>query len=813
MSRLVSSARLAIRGLVRNRRASLVMVATLAILIAVLCALASLGYNLLVSPWTYDSNRFGVLRHGVAGSTQERYGFAADEFRLIRDAGLFDAVVASQRVPVAYGDGTGPARPRMLVRTTPDALRVTAAQPLLGRFVGAGESGADNRVVLSHELWLDRFGGDPQVLGRTLQLDGSAYEIVGVMPPRFHFMGGDFWSAHVSDLERDDSPETRLVLNVALPPGTRVEQLGPRLQALAQRLVDNAAPDRYPRGWQITALRVIDAVTGPQRPAVILVVAGAGLLLLLGVLNVAALLVARQIADSAMLATRRALGESAVRAAMVAFLESLVVASVAVALAVPLGQLLFERFVGLVALEWVPRELEGAFRYSTPALAVLPLVALATAAVLTLLRLPGLLRMDTRSVIGGGNRAGTRRGEINATRWLSGLQIAMAAAILVGALAIGSGANSLLSRDLGFDPRATQHAMLSLPRADIADGVARVATLERIADELQRRGAHSVAFTSAAPMQRYSRSGIISDASGAELDDAVPIDFHAVHGRFGDALGLRIREGRMIDAAVDHDHAEPVAVITRALAERLAAEGSAVGQSIVAAAAGGEAVRRRIIGVVDDILHESPLSTIRPTLFVPYVQDAASMAGGGGQVALVVRWRAAAAGVEPAMDGSRVQAAVAAVDPWIAVGEVTTMTTRAERSIAGVTLASRLFAGFALLGLLLASMGIACVAELVVARQQHGMAVRAALGASPRRLLAQVLRGSLVIAVPAAVVGTLLAWMLDGVLAGAIQGRADIGPLLALGTASILLACALVATILPARKAMRIQPLAVLKGS
>jgi putative ABC transport system permease protein len=87
------------------------------------------------------------------------------------------------------------------------------------------------------------------------------------------------------------------------------------------------------------------------------------------------------------------------------------------------------------------------------------------------------------------------------------------------------------------------------------------------------------------------------------------------------------------------------------------------------------------------------------------------------------------------------------------------------------------------------------------------------LGASPRRLLAQVLRGSLVIAVPAAVVGTLLAWMLDGVLAGAIQGRADIGPLLALGTASILLACALVATILPARKAMRIQPLAVLKGS
>jgi len=109
MSRLTSRFRLAALGLARHRRATLVMVATLALLIAVLCALASLGYNLLVSPWTYDSDRLGVLRHGVAGSTPERYGFTAGEYRLIRDAGLFDTVVASQRVPVAFGDGSGPA--------------------------------------------------------------------------------------------------------------------------------------------------------------------------------------------------------------------------------------------------------------------------------------------------------------------------------------------------------------------------------------------------------------------------------------------------------------------------------------------------------------------------------------------------------------------------------------------------------------------------------------------------------------------------------------------------------------------------------
>lgn len=810
MSRLTSRFRLAALGLARHRRATLVMVATLAILIAVLCALASLGYNLLVSPWTYDSDRLGVLRHGVAGSTPERYGFTAGEYRLIRDAGLFDTVVASQRVPVAFGDGSGPAQPRILVRTTPGALQITGVQSLLGRFVQEREAGSERRLVISHEIWQNRFDASPDVLGRTLQLDGAAHEIVGVMPPRFHFMGGDFWAAHATDPASDDSPEARLVLNVALPAGLRVDQLGPHLEALAGRLVQHAPPGRYPRGWSISALRVIDAVTGPQRPAVILVLAGAGLLLLLGVLNVSILLVARQIADAATLATRRALGESRLHTVTVAFVESLLIAVAAVAVALPLGRLMFERFVGLVALEWVPRELEGAFEFSTPALWTLPLLALLLATVLTLLRLPGLARAEARAATANASRAGVRRREIAALRWLSGVQIALAGAILVAALAIASGARSLLSQDLGIDLDATQHASLSFPRADVPDGVARLAAMDAVADHLRRQGAAAVGFTGAAPMQRYSRSGIVSEAPGLALDEPLSVDVHAVHGDLAAALGLRLREGRMLDPALDHERAEAVVVVTRALAERLAPGRSALGLSLRVGAAGEEAELRRIVGVVDDVRHESPLSMPRPTLYVPYAQDAASMRGAGGQVALLVRWRAAG---EPAAVPTlaRISAAVTDVNPWIAVGEVTTMLSRAERSIAGVTLARQLFAGFALLGLLLASLGIAAVAELGVARQRHGMAVRAALGASPRRLMGEVLGTSLRLAVPAATAGCLLAWLLDDLLAGAVQGQADVAAGQVIGTAAILLACALLAALLPARRAMKVQPLAALR--
>lgn len=795
------------RGMQRHRQANAVMITTLAVLIAVLIALLSLGHNLLVAPWTYDSDRFGVLRHGVAGASAERYGFAPDEYRALRDSGLFEAISASQGIAVAQGDGSGAARSLQLIRTTPAAAEVSGVLPLLGRFVRQGEHGDERRIVISHSLWQSEFGGRQEALGQTLLLDGVPFEIVGVMPARFYFLGGDMWAAHTADPDGDSSLERRLVVNFKTRAHTDFDELASRLETLQAALPGHADRDRYPLGWRMTPLRVIDAVTGPQRPALLLILAGAASLLLLGILNVAALLVSRQIADAGALATRKALGESTAHGFAVAFAESLMVAALAAAAAAVLGRLLFDGFVRLVSVEWVPRELEGAFHYSTPALWTLPAVVLLIALCLSAIRVPGLLRIDPRAVMGGAVRSGGRRGDIGALRWLSGVQIAIAATILVSSLAIGTGAKALISRDHGFDIASTQHAVLSFPRERYASGEQRIAAMDRIAEALREGGAQASGFTDAAPMQRYTRSGVLSAAQGVVLEGPLEIDHHVAHGELAQALGLRLREGRLLDSAIDRGDSEPVAMITRSLSERLVPGGSALGLTIHAAGA-GEPIARRVVGIVDDVRHESPLASMRPKLYVPFAQDTASLTGAGGQIALLTRWP----DVKSMPTAERLSELLGIVDPWIALRAPTSMESRTQRSVAGVTLARQLFGGFTVLGMLLAMLGIAALAELWVNRHRHELAVRSAVGAAPRQLLGSILCASLRIAVPAACGGAMLAWLLVDTLQALLQGSASLQIVHLLAAPAVLLACALAATLLPAIKATRVQPLALLRG-
>jgi predicted permease len=794
---------LAWRGLWRHGRANFVLVITLAVLAAVVLGVGSVGHNLLLSPWTYDTDRLGVLRHGVAGSAQERYGFAPDEYRAIAASGVFEAISASQGQAVAFGDGLTAARSRTRVWTQPEALAVSDGEPLLGRFVRDEDRGLA-RVVISHEIWSEAFASNPEVVGRTVQLDGQAHEIIGVMPPRFHFLGGDFWSAHAADPALDATTDPRLVLNFKLREGGSIAAATTALQQVVATLPRREDTARYPRGWRIEPIRVIDAVTGPQKPAVLLVLAGALALLLLGVLNVAALLVARQIADAPRVATRLALGETRARSIAVAFAESLLLAALGMLLALGLGRLLFDRFAAMIATEWVPRELEGHFAYATPALWSLPLAAFAIAVLLTALRLPGLLRIDAGDTLGLAQRSGGRRRDANAGRWLSGIQIAMATAILVSSLAIGAGARDLAMRDLGFEPTAAQHALLVFPRQHYVDGADRLALLDRFADRLRAEGAVAVGVTDSAPLQRYTRSGAISAWSGPRLDEALGVDYHAAHGDLAGALGLRLRAGRFVDAR-DEAGSEPVVVISHGLAQRLAPGGDALGARIDVAAGSDAAVARRVVGIVDDVRHESPLAPPRATVYVPYAQDSLATVA-GGQVALVVRWPA---GLVP--DATRFNAALAALDPWIAVRDLVTFEDRALRSVAGVTLAERLFAGFSVLGLVLASLGIAAVAALGVARRRHELAVRSAIGATPRRLLHGVLAGSAGLALPASLAGAGLAWLLVRSMQAALQDSAMLrvehlvaGPLL-------LLLCAMLATWLPARRAARVEVQALLR--
>lgn len=799
-------------GLRGHGRVHVAVVATLVPLLAVLLALAALTHDLLLKPWSYDSQRLGVLNHGLSGASNRSYGFAPDEYRALRSLPPFAAFSASQSGAVALGDGTTAARSLLLSRTQPEALAVTDGRPLLGRFIEPGDYGNDSIVVISHALWQSEFHGAGNVLGRTLLIDGRPRTVIGVMPPGFHFQGGDLWQALPVDPARDNDLNPRLVLNFKLRPEAGIAEVAAPLAARVEQLPRRASdPQRYPRGWSVSAVLVLDAVVGPLRPAVLLVLGGAGLLLLLGLANVAALLLARQLDQSPVLATRLALGEGRPRMVVVAALESLLLAAAALALAVPLSAGLVQVFAGWMSVEWVPRELEG--RFSLIALAdprwLLALPGLALC--LLLVRVPGLLRLDARVVLHASPRTGGHSRQRYLLTALSALQIALAGAVGVATLAIVEGSADLAQRDLGFQPQGAMHAQLIFPAHRYPDSAARISTLDRVSAQLQSfPGVQSVGFIDSPPLQRYARNGVLAGWSGHALDTPQPIDYRAAHGALAPALGLRLREGRWLDPSTDRADSEPVAVIGRALATQLTsadgAPASALGLSIRIASGSQPQVVRRVVGVVDDIRHEGALATSRPLVYVPYAQEPGPGAP-GGRLSLLLRFDPAAP-----TDLQVVARAIAAVDPWIALFDVQALPDRARRALAGVTLAQQLFATFAGLGLLLAMLGIGAVAALIVRSRRHELGVRGALGAGPRRLGWQILQRNLRNALLASALGLGLAVLLVQGLGVALPGVARSGwqhwllvPLLL----TVLSACA---TAIPARQAMRVDPLGLLRG-
>lgn len=788
----------ALRAIARHRRPSLVVVATLAVLGAVAIAMASLAHNLLRSPWTYDTDRLGVVRH-QAGAGAPLYGFAPDEFRTLAGSGLFDAITASRGGNVALGNGRDAARPVSISRTLPETLEVTDARPLLGRFVQPGERARERKVVISWPLWQREFDGAPDVLGRSVLLDGEAWEVVGVMPRRFHFQGADLWTAHDEDPRLDPANDPRLVLNVKLRTDLDPVALQHAIAELDARLPRRADATRYPPGWRVEVVRVIDAVIGPQRQAMLLLVAGAAALLLLGLANVATLMVSRQIADTALLTTRLALGEPRRRMLATVLIESLLLAAAALLLALALGQPLFQLLADMLAAEWVPRELEGDFRYANPSLWTLVPATLVIGLALTAIRLPALLRLDARSAAGGALRAGAQRGESRAAGWLAGAQVGIATAVALVALAITDGLELLDRRDIGFEPAAAMHARLVLPGHRYGTLEQRLAALDRLEPELRNRaGAVQVGWIDSAPLQRYARTGTVQRPQDGS---SLPVDYRAVHGELAGALGMRLLEGRFVDAR-DRAESEAAVVVSRSLARELAPQGSALGLELPVHAGGGQRVLRRIVGVVDDLAQETPLSPARPTLYVPLAQEALpGSTNAGGTISVVLRHRGAAA---PTVES--VSAAVAAVDPWIALRDIDSFAARAQRSLAGLTMARELFGVFGLLGTAVALLGIAAAAMLAVSRRQRELALRLAIGAAPGNLLLHVLGGSLRTALIASLAGLGLGVALVHIVGASLQDVAVLPPGQALLVPLALALLAAGAAAWPALQAARIDP-------
>lgn len=680
---------------------------------------------------------------------------------------------------------------------SPGTFATLGVAPLHGRGFRAEEDalGAPPVAVLSHGLWQRRFGGDRGVLGTTVTLDGAAHTVVGVMPADFQFPPGgartELWLPLrvPADLAAARGTHWLAVLG-RLAPGRGFDAAQAEMERLAARIAEEHPDTQQDRSVRLVPLA--EVVVGRVRPALLVLLAGTGLLLVIACANAANLLLARAAGRRREVAIRTSLGAAPRHLALQLAAEAAVLTAAATAGALVVAWLGVR---GLVALAGptLPRAAEigvdGVLLAFVATLAALVtgVLALAPARQAASARVHELLK-ETAGRGGSGGRASRRlRGALVAG------QVALSLVLLVGAGLLLETFLGLLDTETGLDPRGVVTLRVSLPEPGDSGPLAADRLLEPVRERVAALpGVTGAGWISHLPLRTWGTNGNFAIEGRPQPErpaDAPFAEYRLVGPGYFAALGIPVLAGRDLTAG-DRDPERPVALVNRALAERYFPDGGAVGQRLVL----GD-VPSTIVGVVGDVRQAELAREPLPELYVPYFYR------DWQEMSLVID-----AAVPPASVAADVRRAIQRVDPAQAVYDLETM----EEVIAGSLIDRRLYllllAAFAVLATVLSVAGIHGVVSHAVAEREREMAIRLALGARPGGMVGLVVRDGARLALAGLAVGVPAALLLTRLLEGLLHGVAPGDPATLAAAALLLLAVTVLATWLPARRAARIDP-------
>jgi predicted permease len=720
------------------------------------------------------------------------------------------SMVASDRATLT---GRGEPEILSLVNVTGDLFELLGTQPLLGRTIQPADEAAGARVtVLSHRLWMRRFGGDPSIVGQTLTLADKPVTVVGVMPPSFAFprgaeMPSGFGFAAEPDLwfpmlftpeQRQARGDHDSVALARLKPGIGRAAANAEMVALAARLAK-----QYPdtdQGWTARVEPLPEQLTGTVRPALLILSGAVALVLLIACVNVANLLLAQAAARQKEVAVRTALGASRGRMVRQLLTESLLLALAGGAF----GSLLaFWSLRALGAL--IPAGVRtGSLGLDGRVLAFTSVLALAAGALAGLAPALQMTRSDLASTLRDGTRAGsvTSRGR-RTLRALVVVETALAVLLAVGAGLLMRSFTRLTAVDPGFRPRGVLTAQVTLngpryPSPRIAAFYA--AALERI------RAVPGVEVAGAVSNLPMSGTESISDFIAEGRPRPEPgrnpsADRRAATPGYFEALGIPLRRGRLFR---DGDAAEAprVAVIDETLARTYWPGADPIGKRFHRGSADTKKPNWiTVVGVVGNVrnsgLHVEP----RPQVYLPETQDTFSV------MSLAVRTKG-----DPRRLAAAVRAAVHAVDPDQAVSDVMTMEEMVDRALAGRRFNLVLLSLFAGLALVLSVVGIYGVMSYSVAQRTRELGLRMALGARRRAVLALVVREAGALTLGGLVAGLVLSLAATRVMASLLFGVGATDPVTLAAVSIGLALVSLVAAYVPGQRATRVDPMVALRA-
>jgi predicted permease len=689
--------------------------------------------------------------------------------------------------------------------------------PLLGRGFSRAEDspGGPNAVVISETLWREAYGGRPGAIGETLLLGGVPHTLVGVMPRTFRSIpDADVWTP-IQTTRADNGQNYRVFGR--LRPGVTAADAVAEFEA-ARADIEREFPRTNPRRLAATTWMPLRQLLGSNvRQSLLLLLAAVGFLMLIACVNVGSLQLTRALARRRDMAARAALGCSRGRLARYVLTEAALLACAGAVAGTVLALASARFLLGLVSENLSREILSGAdATIDWRVLAFTAAAALFATVFFGVVPALAATRADLRLAMSEGMTATLSRRTIWLRRALAGVEVALAAVLLVGGGLLVRTLLSLASTDVGFTPAGVVVGRMSLQGA-VEDGPELQALLDRGLDGIRRiPGIAAAAAGSSIPILPGLNLALVPP-DGARVQEIRAVDWKYVTPDYFAVLGVPVRAGRAFDRR-DGAGASPVAIVNEALARAYFGRANAVGETI-ALASGPDDLPRRIVGVVADTKARSNTGWTRgltalgsataPAMFVPAGQAPASSIRTTHRIfdmSWVIRSDRQVGALQ-----AELQAAMRSLAPTLPFVAVESMEAVIARELDYPRFLANLFAGFGALGALLAAIGLYGLIAYAAEQRTREVGIRMALGATASDVLRRFAGEGLAVAGAGLAAGLLGALLVTRLLTALLFGVTPLDPATFTIVAALLLLVAAAASLIPAARAAAINPTRALR--
>jgi predicted permease len=809
----------AVRQFRRSPGFTITVVLTLALGIGATTAIFSLIYGVLLRPLPFPNSEQLVaiatleFPPGVAPTNPaaaDRIGSSYPNFFEWRQRNhTFESLASfdqgSRLFSKMSGDG---ARVISCARVSANLFSTLAVAPALGRTFSEEEERPGHRVViLSHELWVSDFASSPNVIGETVKISDDPHTIVGVMPAGFHFPVGDpvyFWATFAADAEgplpqTSERQEDQLSIIGRIKESAGTKQALADLNTIQRSLAQQYYENTYRLGVSLAPL--LEQSVADVRPALSLLLAAVGTVLIIGCTNVAGLLLARANGRQSEIAIRTALGASRLRVLRQLLVEALLLASFGGALGIPVSLALLR-----IGLRFIPSDVPRLYAVSLDArvLTFAIVISVATALAFGLIPAWKMSRLDpAASLRDGGLTTTSGRHRNRVHHALVVAETALGFTLLICSGLLIRSVIKVLVIDPGFDTHAVAFdvALTKLRYPDAS----KVRFYNELLPQLAALpGVEKVSAVHPVPLHVPSWTNCAIAGFPTEGYNIPTATDAVVEPGYFETVSIPLIRGRTLDQHDNDPKSAPVAVINQSFAHAYFPGQNAIGHYFTPDLdrhPGDPRIARQIVGIVGDTRNGDLSNPYLPEFFLPYAQDP------GHQRPEVVMKVSG----DPRSYENAVRKVVAEIDKDPPVFVYRTLTAEIDAQAAQPRFEAALVSGFAAIALLLSALGLYAVLSYIVAERRRELGVRMALGASRSNVLQLVLRRGLVLACIGTAVGALASVFVGNLIQDVLYEIKPLDGYVFLTVAAVLLLVSTVAALIPAIKAASVDPMRTLR--